>query len=627
MDWEAFLESIENPKILEDKNSLQGWSPAKFRDNYRAKEAVEAVSCIVLDDDDSRLTTEQVFEIWRQFAGVMYTSFSHTPEHPKHRIVLRCSRDLTGEEYEAVWTYVRDLSVKRGQILDESPKDPSRLWFVPAHRDGAPYTWRHLPGVVLDVDAILARKERVCESLDWALDEYSNTLSKLATAPKARRTALATALGSAWPAKGRHEAQLALAGALRAEGWAKEDALEFLCEVCRVAGNEDRSKRTKTIAHTWGKPQGSKLTGWTRLKSHVDAVVVDAVRGGLGKEAEFVSRIGQPAERLSDLEAKDDTETLGLEYGIWDEEPLPIEFLVSGLLPRGAVGMFFGRADALKTWLLYSLAIAVASGKPWLGFFQIPKALKVGIIDFETGKANVDRRLFMLGAGKVKNLGRKSFAKVKPSDPKFWDLIRKEKLDLIIIDSLRKANPGANENDSAEAILPLELAAEFSELTRCAVLFIHHAKKDTADGWPEFRGSGAIEDQVDVAFAVRKTDVSAEHKTVDVRCVKPGDMRTPEAFSVDVRFDDKQRLVKLQYSKAAPKDEDVSTEQEIRNHVFRVLRANPAGAPKTDLLNTLKVRTETKKAVLSGMVLAGEVREFKQGRTPFVMLNPALQSG
>ena len=93
--------------------------------------------------------------------------------------------------------------------------------------------------------------------------------------------------------------------------------------------------------------------------------------------------------RLAEVQAANaDTkpEGLGFEYGAWDIEPPPIDFLVDGLLPRACVGMVYGRADALKTWLLFSLGIAVASGRPWLGRFNVSKAAKVGIVDFETGK-------------------------------------------------------------------------------------------------------------------------------------------------------------------------------------------------------------------------------------------------
>lgn len=257
-----------------------------------------------------------------------------------------------------------------------------------------------------------------------------------------------------------------------------------------------------------------------------------------------VAEFTAPDANAAPTTARPPTPLLSFDFGIWDTEPPPIEFLVDGLLPRGAIAMFYGRADSMKTWLLYAMAKALAEGKPFLGTYNTKRS-RVGIIDYETGQSNVHRRLYMLRAGKNENLGAVSFSKLKPNTPEFWEALAEYKFDVVFVDSLRRANQGGDENDSGEAIIPLELAAEFSEATGCAVVFIHHAKKASQDGWPEFRGSAAIEDQVDCAYAVRKTDVGATKKTVEIRCEKPGDMRTPDPFAADVEFDDVRKLASI----------------------------------------------------------------------------------
>lgn len=258
---------------------------------------------------------------------------------------------------------------------------------------------------------------------------------------------------------------------------------------------------------------------------------------------------GEPAAAVPVPVSRGTGGSLGFDFDDWEDEPPPIEFLVSGLVPRGCVGMLFGHGDSLKTWILFSLGIAVAKGEPWLGFPTTRG--RVGLVDYETGKHNMRRRLYMLRAGKLGGqLAKKSFASLKPNDRDFWVALAKEDFDLVVVDSLRRANPAANENDSAEAIVPLELAAEFSELTGCAVLFIHHAKKSSDDGWPDPRGSAAITDQVDISYAVRKADISPLKKRVEIRNVKPGDMPMPLPFAVDVTFDDVERTTTLQLAAA-----------------------------------------------------------------------------
>ncbi len=90
-------------------------------------------------------------------------------------------------------------------------------------------------------------------------------------------------LADAWPAKGRNLAQLRLAGGLIAHGWSDEETLEFLCSVCRLAGNEDPGKRATTVRLTREKADaGVEYAGWPRLEENVGAEVVARVRSLLG---------------------------------------------------------------------------------------------------------------------------------------------------------------------------------------------------------------------------------------------------------------------------------------------------------------------------------------------------------
>jgi P4 family phage/plasmid primase-like protien len=87
-----------------------------------------------------------------------------------------------------------------------------------------------------------------------------------------------------WPPGGRHDAQLALAGALLADGWSEPRATELLCAVCRVNGSEERSKRAYTVSHTAEKIRaGETVTGWKQLEAHFEKKVLKAARKALGR--------------------------------------------------------------------------------------------------------------------------------------------------------------------------------------------------------------------------------------------------------------------------------------------------------------------------------------------------------
>lgn len=88
-----------------------------------------------------------------------------------------------------------------------------------------------------------------------------------------------------WPRGGRHEAQLALAGTLLTEGWTEEEALEALCAVCRIAGDEDRPKRDSTIRRTAERVANcEETTGWGTLAACLPPEVAKVARGWMGQK-------------------------------------------------------------------------------------------------------------------------------------------------------------------------------------------------------------------------------------------------------------------------------------------------------------------------------------------------------
>ncbi len=231
-----------------------------------------------------------------------------------------------------------------------------------------------------------------------------------------------------------------------------------------------------------------------------------------------------------------------LTFGGWDKNPPPVEFLVEGLLPKGSISKWFGHADSLKTWLLFSLAIAVSRGVPWLGKYPT-KRCRVAIIDYETGRNNLHRRLHMLGAGDNDWLGATSMPPEKTTDEALWQKLMTADVGLVIVDSLRAGDGELDENSSKEAIKPLIWAARFAEHTGASVAFIHHARKSNS-GEIVSRGSAAIKDQVDCAYVI-KAEGGEDKRRITLSCEKPGDMRKPKDVELDVVFDDSAHKVTM----------------------------------------------------------------------------------
>ncbi len=590
--WKDFVKLFKEPlPSTVPKGALGLWSPARYEGGHKKNEFVQEVYALTYDvDEDPIPSGPQLQQILAGMQTVVSTSSSATRLAPRWRVVFSLSRPVTPAEYQHLWEIVES---KLPFPVGGQSKNVSRGWFHPRLGPDEYYEVFETEGQTLDVDYWLELEES--PKLLTPIPSRQPSLTS-EPGPDPRHSRIATAalvLGTNWPLKGRHTAQRALAGALCRDSWTQEAALDFLCTVCRHAGDEDRPKRAQTIKDTWLRHKSGQPTeGWSTVAAHVSSSIVSTVRDLLKRDdfSKLQKELGLGIDRGPVVEPAtvDRLPTsLDFEYGAWEHEPPPVEFLVEGLVPRGCVAMWYGRADSLKTWLLYSLAIAMARGEPWLG--RPTKKVKVGIIDYETGKGNVRRRLFMLRAGRTENLGTVTFPSLKPSKPEFWGELAKEGFDIVFIDSLRRSNPGADENDSEEAIIPLENAAEFSESTGCAVVYIHHAKKATSDGWPEFRGSAAIEDQVDCAFAVKKNDVGTTKKTVDVKCVKPGDMRTPDPFTAEVEFNDVARTAVIRLGSAAPvlKESEI-TDERIRQQI------------RLALADGSKIKSDVKKVVKGG---------------------------
>jgi DNA-binding transcriptional ArsR family regulator len=223
----------------------------------------------------------------------------------------------------------------------------------------------------------------------------------------------------------------------------------------------------------------------------------------------------------------------------------------------------------------------------------------------------------------------------KPNEAEFWAKLAEDDVDFVVVDSLRMANPGANENDNSEAIRPLEHASAFTETclrvsngrVNPTVVFIHHTKKSTdGDGWPTPRGAQAIIDQCDFAYAVRQVDkdeASPQLKRVEVKCHKPGDMVLPLPFAAEVRFDDVAKLAEIVEAEFARGEsgsandggaagaggEDLH-EAEVRRRILAALQDGPI-LTKDKVLARTGGRRATVCAELDALKEAGQVVKIK----------------
>jgi hypothetical protein len=78
----------------------------------------------------------------------------------------------------------------------------------------------------------------------------------------------------------------------------------------------------------------------------------------------------------------------------------PPAWLIQGVWPRDAYGVFAAEDKAGKTWAMLDLACSVAAGVPWLGHFPCPPSGPVLVFLGEGGERAMVRRLAAICAHK-----------------------------------------------------------------------------------------------------------------------------------------------------------------------------------------------------------------------------------
>jgi len=180
------------------------WSPVRLRPGGRRRLAdVVEVSCLVLDFDDG-LTLREALDQWRGFERVGHTTWSHSAEAPRCRVVLPLAQPIPADG----WSLLYKAKVSGA---DRQCCDPSRAFFLPAVGAGGPHQARFEPGALLDLtsahrEVLQARSREQQERQQrarqrrraWATSPEAKdreTRRRLRTDPEARRV-LAERLGA-----------------------------------------------------------------------------------------------------------------------------------------------------------------------------------------------------------------------------------------------------------------------------------------------------------------------------------------------------------------------------------------------------------------------------------------------
>jgi hypothetical protein len=122
------------------KDDLPLWSPTVFQGN-RCQSNAQYISCLVFDVDDGETSfdTWKLFHIWDVIA---HTSFSHSDEHAKYRIILPLEKPIPVCDWNKAWRRAIDIWVFvgcQGMPDMKALKDPARMYYryaLPKNKSG-----------------------------------------------------------------------------------------------------------------------------------------------------------------------------------------------------------------------------------------------------------------------------------------------------------------------------------------------------------------------------------------------------------------------------------------------------------------------------------------------------------
>lgn len=154
---ETLAEYQAMPKERRDAiKDCGGFVGGALRGRRRRKDAVICRSLVTLDLDKAEPDFwSDTFMMFCDYAGLVYSTHSYTPEKPRLRLVIPLDRDCTPEEYIAVARKVaEDVGINQ---MDKSTYQPERLMYYPSHPCDAEWVFEYQDGEPLSVDDTLAR--------------------------------------------------------------------------------------------------------------------------------------------------------------------------------------------------------------------------------------------------------------------------------------------------------------------------------------------------------------------------------------------------------------------------------------------------------------------------------------
>jgi hypothetical protein len=227
---------------------------------------------------------------------------------------------------------------------------------------------------------------------------------------------------------------------------------------------------------------------------------------------------------------------IGIEHLIWWAKTHPPKPVISNLLHEGEIAGLHGAPEVFKTIFSMQFALSLATGKPFLGVWQVPKRRRVYFFETEMSVLAMGKRLGQMYDGLEAPRGiyfadeaeLKKFRRASDLQEKFCLLgewVKEVEAEVLVIDT---ANPffrgKQSPNDETTAGAFFDLLAELPGLVKVFVRHNHKPRIDDTNGdaAAKMRGSGQFSDVPDLLMELSRADKRTNEASLSVTKFRHG---------------------------------------------------------------------------------------------------------
>lgn len=513
---------VSNPKqssmlhsdfmALKDRGEVKKGDPfivfGAFEGNKRNRAAFKHRSALTLDFDKGAADLFAALvrgDVLAPFAYVWHTTRSHTPEAPRLRIIIPSGRDMSHAEHCAVILAIAPLF---RATLDPGSLEAERAMYCPVQNQGAEYkSGAHFGEGYLNPDSYLAiapletSKPAAAEAINddnfrlleskqpddrWTLERVENELlSHLDPNADEWNRARWLKLGMIL----HHQFDGSEEGRELWNAWSSKDE--------RVTEDGELMYQPGLCEKEW------ESFGRTTNVATLGTLVMWVNEVQAAKAEQHREAGSQPSTARFPLRSAADLANAP-----------PMKWLVRGMLPLEGLAALFGPSGSGKSFLTLDIAAAVAGGDPeWFGRRVTQCPVTYCALEGEAGM------------GKRVKAWSKHHEKPLPDGLRFmtapFDLLDGAGVaelarsiesaggagGMIVLDTLNRAAPGADENSSVDMGNIIAAAKRLQSLLGGLVLLVHHTGKDATKG---LRGHSSLHAALDGAIEVNATDSRRE---------------------------------------------------------------------------------------------------------------------